>query len=50
MHQGMKEPILHMGTDKTIQRHVNDKPFMVRCPERREWEDRFQPSRKVRPV
>jgi hypothetical protein len=34
MSQGMKEdPVLQMGTDKTIQRHVYDKPFMVRCPE-----------------
>jgi hypothetical protein len=30
MSQGMKEPVLHMGTDKTIQRHVYDKSFMVK--------------------
>jgi hypothetical protein len=48
MSPGMKEDlVLQMGTDKTIERHVYDKPFMVRCPERSEWEDRFQSSRKV---
>jgi hypothetical protein len=31
MTQNMKkEPILQMGTDKTIPRHVNDKPFTIR--------------------
>jgi hypothetical protein len=41
-----EEPILQMGTDRLIPRHVNDKPFTVRFPDRREWKDRFQPERK----
>jgi hypothetical protein len=47
MTQGMtEEPILQMGTDKLIPRHVYDKPFTVRFPEKRERKDRFQPDRK----
>jgi hypothetical protein len=47
MTQGMtEEPILQMGTNKLILRHVYDKPFTVRFPDRREWKDRFQPDRK----
>jgi hypothetical protein len=41
-----EEPILQMGTDKLIMRHVYDKPFTIRFPERREWKDKFQPDRK----
>jgi hypothetical protein len=46
MTERMKEPILQMETDKLIPRHVYDKPFMVKFPERSEWKDGFQPSRK----
>jgi hypothetical protein len=46
MTQGMKkEPILQMGTDRMIPRHVYDKPFTVRFPDRSDWKDRFQPNR-----
>jgi hypothetical protein len=41
-----EEPILQMGTDKLIPRHVYDKPFTVTFPERSEWKDGFQPDRK----
>jgi hypothetical protein len=41
-----KEPILQMGTDKIIPRHVYDKAFTVRFPDRREWKDGFHPDRK----
>jgi hypothetical protein len=44
---GMKrEPILQMGTDKIISRHVYDKPFTVRFPDRSEWKDELLPNRK----
>jgi hypothetical protein len=43
-----KEPILQMGTDKMIPRHVHDKPFKVRFPDRSEWKDGLQPDRKGR--
>jgi hypothetical protein len=47
MTQGMKEePILQMGTDGMMPRHVCDKPFTVRFPDRSEWKGRFQPIRK----
>jgi hypothetical protein len=37
MMQGMiKESILHMGCDKMILRHVHDKPFTIRFPDRSE--------------
>jgi hypothetical protein len=46
MTQGMTEElILQMETDKLILRHVYNKPFAIRFPERREWKDRFQPDR-----
>jgi hypothetical protein len=32
-----KEPILLMGSDKMIQRHVYDKPFTIRLPDESEW-------------
>jgi hypothetical protein len=34
-----------MRTDKMILRHVFDKPFMVRFPDRTEWKDGFQLDR-----
>jgi ribonuclease HI len=47
MSKGMKEePILQMGTDKMILRHVYYKPFTGRFPDRSEWKDAFQPDRK----
>jgi hypothetical protein len=37
MTQGIKEePILQMGTDRMMLRHVCDKPFTVRLPDRSE--------------
>jgi hypothetical protein len=48
MTQHEKEPILQMGSDKMIPRHVYDKPFMVRFPDRSEWKKGFQPDRKGR--
>jgi ribonuclease HI len=45
--QDMKtEPMLQMGFDKMIPRHVYDKPFMIRFPTRSEWKEGFQPDRK----
>jgi hypothetical protein len=41
-----KEPILHKGYDKMIPRHVYDKPFTIRVPDRSEWKKGFQPVRK----
>jgi hypothetical protein len=41
-----KEPILQMGYDKMIPRHVYDKPFMIRCPDRSERKKGFRPDRK----
>jgi hypothetical protein len=47
MSQDMKkEPILQMGSHKIILRHVYDKPFMIRFPDRSEWKQGFQPERK----
>jgi hypothetical protein len=34
----MREPILKMGTDKMIPKYAFYKPFMVRFPDRSEWE------------
>jgi hypothetical protein len=39
-----------MGTDKMILRHVHDKPFTVRHPDRSEWKDGFQPDGKGGPI
>jgi hypothetical protein len=36
-----KEPILQMGSDKMILRHVYDKPFTIRFPDRSEWKMGF---------
>jgi hypothetical protein len=41
-----KEPILQMGSDKMIPRHVYDKPFTIRFPDRSEWKKGFQTNRK----
>jgi hypothetical protein len=41
-----KEPILQMGSDKMIPKHVYDKPFTIRFPDRSEWKEGFQPDRK----
>jgi hypothetical protein len=38
-----KEPILHMGSDKMISRHVYVKPFTIRFPDRSEWKRDFNP-------
>jgi hypothetical protein len=47
MTQDMKiKPILYMGPDKMILRHMYDKSFMIRFPDRREWKEGFQPNRK----
>jgi hypothetical protein len=35
-----------MGTGRMIPRHVYDKLFIVRFPDRSEWKDGFQPDRK----
>jgi hypothetical protein len=43
----MKEqPILQMGTDRMIPRHVYDTPFKVRFPDTSEWKDGFQPNNR----
>jgi hypothetical protein len=36
-HNMKKEPILEMGFDTMKPRHVYDKSFMIRLPERSEW-------------
>jgi hypothetical protein len=41
-----KEPILQMGSDKMILRHVDDKTFMVRFPDRSELKKGLQPDRQ----
>jgi hypothetical protein len=47
MFPGMKkEPILQMGTNKMTMRHVYDKYFTIRFPDRSEWKDGFQPDKK----
>jgi hypothetical protein len=40
-----KEPILQMGSDKMILKHVYGKPFTIRFPDRSEWKKGFQPDR-----
>jgi ribonuclease HI len=37
-----------MGSDKMIPRHVYDKPFIIRFPDRSEWKEGFLPDRKGR--
>jgi hypothetical protein len=41
-----KEPILQMGPDKMILRHVYDKPFTIKLSERSEWKEGIEPDRK----
>jgi hypothetical protein len=41
-----EEPILQMGTDRMIPRHVCNKPCTVRFLDRCEWKDGLQPKRK----
>jgi hypothetical protein len=41
-----KEPILQVGSDKIIPRHVYDKHFTIRFPNRSEWKKGFQPDTK----
>jgi hypothetical protein len=40
-----KEPILQMRSDKMIPKHVYEKPFTIRFPDRSEWKRGFQPDR-----
>jgi hypothetical protein len=40
------EPILQMGTDRMIQRHAHQKPFMVKFPDKDKWHNRFTPDNK----
>jgi hypothetical protein len=42
-----KEPIPQMGSDKIIPRHVYDKIFTLKFPNRSERKRRFQPDRKA---
>jgi ribonuclease HI len=42
----MKEPILQTGSDKMLPRHVHEKSFTVRFPDRSEWREGFRPERK----
>jgi hypothetical protein len=47
MTQDMKqESILQMGSDKMILRHVYDKPFTIRLPERSEGKEGFELDKK----
>jgi hypothetical protein len=47
MTQDMKEePILHMGSDKMILRHVSDKPFRIRLSDRSEWKKEVSTRQK----
>jgi hypothetical protein len=41
-----KEPILQMGSDKMIPRHVYDKPYMIRLPIRSECKKGFRPIKR----
>jgi ribonuclease HI len=40
------EPILQMGSDKMIPRHVYENPFTIRFPDRCEWNKGFRPDKK----
>jgi hypothetical protein len=42
----MREPILQMGTDRMIPRHAFHKSFMVRLPNRSEWDSGIVPLGK----
>ena len=41
-----KESILQMGSDKMLLKHVYDRPFTIRLPDRSEWKEGFQPDTK----
>jgi hypothetical protein len=41
-----KEPILQMGSNKMIPRHVYDKTFTIRFLDRNEWKKGFKPDKK----
>jgi ribonuclease HI len=41
-----EEPILQMGSDKMIPRHVYDKSVTIRFPDGSEWKEGFQRDRK----
>jgi hypothetical protein len=43
----MKEPILQIVSDKMLPRHVYEKVFTVRFPDRSGWNEGFRPDRKV---
>jgi hypothetical protein len=45
-----EEPFLSMGPDEMVQRHVFGISFMIRLPERSEWEGRCHFGRKGRLV
>jgi hypothetical protein len=38
-------PILQMGSDKMIPRHVDETPFTIKFPDRIEWNRGFQPDK-----
>jgi hypothetical protein len=40
-----EKPILQMGSDEMLPRHVYDKPFTIRIPDRCEWKKGSQPDR-----
>jgi hypothetical protein len=43
--QDMKhEPILQMGSDRMFLRYAYHKLFMVNCPDKCEWQNRFNPD------
>jgi hypothetical protein len=39
----MRKPILQMGTDKMTPRYAFHKPFLVRLPDRSEWDRALYP-------
>jgi hypothetical protein len=43
-----KGPILQMGSDKMIPKHVYEKSFTIRIPDKSEWKRGFQPDRNGR--
>jgi hypothetical protein len=42
----MKEPILQMGSDKMLPRHVYETSLTVRLPDMSEWKEGFRPREK----
>jgi hypothetical protein len=45
-HTLKKAPILQMGTERIIPRHIFEKPFTVKFSDKSEREDGFQTNRK----